>query len=82
MNMCSISYNPLTEVGLGAMKPGLLKCKKLEILGYALINYKSQVVICHWCDRYCSLRGTSLGEGAGVHLSDIFGALTNLDVVE
>ena len=29
----SISYNPLTEVGLGNMKPGLLKCSELKILG-------------------------------------------------
>ncbi len=33
----SISYNPISDKGLGEMKQGLLKCTELKILGYGFV---------------------------------------------
>ena len=80
----SISYNPLKDNGLGTMKPGLLKCLNLKILGYVNMYTHSHMHAHTYMNTYtpCRLRGTHMSEGSGVHLKEIFETLPKLELAE
>ncbi len=79
---CSISYNNLTNKGLSEMTPGLITCKRLEILGYScvLIFYILASLILVLL--FIRLRGTGLDEGAGDNLAQILMELPSLTLLE
>ncbi len=76
--LSSASYNHISDKGLREMKPGLLKCKNLRILGY-VYNCCVYIII---IGLLSSLRDTGLTGESGVHLKDIFEHLPKLDTVE
>lgn len=64
------------------MKPGLLKCKELTILGYVVSLTKLMCFTYDCVIAFYSLRQTSLTGESGVHLKEIFETLPNLATVE